>query len=82
MLTRLTYRIHTTIEQYLPEQRLFLKSDAETRFIRLRPETQAIAIVVGGLALAWTILATAILLMDSISAGTSRDQVVRATSAL
>ncbi|MEO5621059.1 MAG: M23 family metallopeptidase [Cypionkella sp.] len=77
MLTRLTYRIHTTIEQYLPEQRLFLKSDAETRFIRLRPETQAIAIVVGGLALAWTILATAILLMDSISAGTSRDQVVR-----
>jgi murein DD-endopeptidase MepM/ murein hydrolase activator NlpD len=77
VLTRLTYRIHTTIEQYLPEQRLFLKSDAETRFIRLRPETQAIAIVVGGLALAWTILATAILLMDSISAGTSRDQVVR-----
>jgi murein DD-endopeptidase MepM/ murein hydrolase activator NlpD len=77
VLTRLTYRIHTTIEQYLPEQRLFLKSDAETRFIRLRPETQAVAIVVGGLALAWTILATAILLMDSISAGTSRDQVVR-----
>ena len=33
--------------------------------------------VVGGLALAWTILATAILMFDSISAGTSRDQVAR-----
>ena len=77
VLTRLTYRIHTTLERYLPEQRLFLKSDTETRFIRLRPSTQAIALVVGALALAWTILATAILLLDSISAGTSRQQIAR-----
>lgn len=77
VLTRLTYRIHTTLERYLPEQRLFLKSDTETRFIRLRSSTQAIALVFGSLALAWTILATAILLLDSISAGTSRQQVAR-----
>lgn len=77
VLTRLSYRIHTTLERYLPEQRLFLKSDTETRFIRLRPSTQAIAVVIGSLALAWTILATAILLLDSISAGTSREQVAR-----
>lgn len=77
VLTRLTYRIHTTLERYLPEQRLFLKSDTETRFIRLRPSTQAIALVFGSLALAWTILATAVLLLDSISAGTSRQQVAR-----
>lgn len=77
VLTRLTYRIHTTLERYLPEQRLFLKSETETRFIRLRPSTQAIALVFGSLALAWTILATAVLLLDSISAGTSRQQVAR-----
>ncbi|GLS87656.1 peptidase M23 [Cypionkella aquatica] len=77
MLTRLSYRIHTTLERHLPEQRLFLKSDTETRFIRLRSSTQAIALVFGALALAWTILATAILLLDSISAGTSRQQVAR-----
>jgi murein DD-endopeptidase MepM/ murein hydrolase activator NlpD len=77
VLTRLAYRIHTTLEGYFPEQRLFLKSDTETRFIRLRPATQAIAVFVGGLALAWTILATAILMFDSISAGSSRDQVQR-----
>lgn len=80
MLTRLLYRINQTLERYFPEQRLFLKSDTETRFIRLRPATQAVAVVVGGLALAWTILATAILLFDSISAGSSRDQVQRQQS--
>ncbi|MEF3046663.1 M23 family metallopeptidase [Pseudotabrizicola sp. L79] len=77
MLNRLAYRINGTLERYLPEQRLFLKSDRETRFIRLRPATQAIALAGGGIALAWTILATAIILMDSISAGSGRDQTAR-----
>ena len=77
MLTRFAYRINTAVERYFPEQRLFLKSDTETRFIRLRPVTQAIAMAVGGLVLGWTILATAILMMDSIAAGTSREQVQR-----
>ncbi len=80
MLTRFAYRINQTLERYFPEQRLFLKSDTETRFIRLRPATQAVAMVVGGLALAWTVLATAILMFDSISAGSTRDQVQRQQS--
>ncbi len=77
MLTRIAYRINSTLERYFPEQRLFLKSETQTRFIRLRPMTQAISAVVGCVAVGWTILATAILLMDSISAGTSRSQVQR-----
>ena len=77
MLTRLTYRIHEALERRFPDQRLFLKSDSQTRFIRLRPATQAIAIAGGSIALAWMILATAIILMDSISAGSGRDQAQR-----
>jgi murein DD-endopeptidase MepM/ murein hydrolase activator NlpD len=77
LLTRLAFRINTVLEGYFPEQRLFLKSDTDTRFIRLRPATQAVAVVVGGLSLAWMVLATAILLLDSISAGSSREQVQR-----
>lgn len=77
MLTRLSYRINATLERWLPEQRLFLKSDRETRFIRLRPITQAVAVVCGGLALVWTVVATAILLIGQISAGSSHDQVQR-----
>lgn len=77
MLTRLTYRINASLECYLPEQRLFLKSDVDMRFIRLRASTQAVALVMGSLLLGWTVFATAILLMDSISAGSSRHQTLR-----
>jgi murein DD-endopeptidase MepM/ murein hydrolase activator NlpD len=77
VLTRLTYRLNLALERYFPEQRLFLKSDTETRFIRLRPATQAVAMAGGTVVLAWTILATAIILMDSISAGSGRDQALR-----
>ncbi len=77
LLTRLHHRINSALERHLPEQRLFLKSDTDTRFIRLRPLTQACALAGGAVLLSWTIIATAILLMDSIGAGTSRDQAQR-----
>ncbi len=77
MLSRVSYRINAALERRLPEQRLFLKSDADTRFIRLRPVTQALVLGGGALFVAWTILATAILLMDNIGAGSSREQAQR-----
>ncbi|AMY70042.1 hypothetical protein FALB51S_03646 [Frigidibacter albus] len=74
---RILHRVNTALARHLPEQRLFLRSDTETRFIRLRPLTQALVLSSGGLVLAWTIIATAILLMDSIGSGTARDQAAR-----
>ncbi len=80
MLNRLAYRFHQSLERYFPEQRLFLKSDTDTRFIRLRPGTQIIAMVGATLALAWTIVATALIMMDSIGAGSAREQSARQQS--
>lgn len=77
MLNRLAYRFHQSLERHFPEQRLFLKSDTDTRFIRLRPATQVIALAGGTLALAWTIVATALIMMDSIGAGSAREQSAR-----
>ncbi len=77
MLNRLAYRFHQSLERHFPEQRLFLKSDTETRFIRLRPMTQIIALAGFTLALSWTIVATALIMMDSIGAGSAREQSVR-----
>jgi murein DD-endopeptidase MepM/ murein hydrolase activator NlpD len=74
----LAYRLNSALERWFPEQRLFLKSDTETRFIRLRPATLAAASLGGSLLLAWTIIASAILMMDSIGAGSARDQAQRA----
>ncbi len=71
------HRIHTAIERRLPEQRLFLRSDTETRFVRLRPVTQAVALGGSALVMAWSIVATAILLMDSIGSGSAREQARR-----
>lgn len=77
MLNRLAYRFHQTLERHFPEQRLYLKSDTDTRFIRLRSGTQVIALAGGTLALAWTIVATALIMMDSIGAGSAREQSAR-----
>jgi len=74
----LSYRLNSALERWLPEQRLFLKSDTETRFIRLRPATQAVALFGSAVVVAWTIVASAILLMDQIGAGSAREQAMRA----
>ncbi len=52
---------------------MFLKSDSDTRFIRLRSETQLMAVAGITLFVAWAIVATAIVLMDSIGAGNFRE---------
>ncbi len=75
--TRLAIRLHSVLERHFPERRLFLRSDSETRFIRLRPATQLFATAGGAAIVAWTIIATAILLMDTIGSGNYREQALR-----
>lgn len=77
MRTRLVQKAHAALERRLPEKRLFLRSDTETRFIRLKPETQLLAWTGATVIVGWTIVATAILLMDSIGAGNFRAQAQR-----
>ena len=75
MTPRLYARVNSAFKRYCPEQRLFLKSDAGTRFIRLRPITIAAVIGGSGVFVAWTILVTSIFLIDTISSGNAREQV-------
>lgn len=77
MRTRLAIKIHVFLERRFPERRVFLKSDSDTRFIRLRSETQLIAFAGMALLVAWSIVATAIVLMDSIGSGNFREQAKR-----
>ncbi|ROU04401.1 M23 family metallopeptidase [Histidinibacterium lentulum] len=69
--------VHSALERRFPEKRLFIRSDTETRFIRLKSETQAVAWLGATLVVGWTIVATAVLLMDSIGAGSYRAQALR-----
>ncbi len=56
---------------------MFLKSESGTRFIRLRPATSAAILAGGALLMSWTIVVTAIFLMDAISSGNQREQAQR-----
>ncbi|EAR50546.1 peptidase, M23/M37 family protein [Oceanicola granulosus HTCC2516] len=70
-------RIHSALERRFPERRLFIRSDFETRFIRLKSGTQLLGWAGATLFVGWTIVSTAILLMDSIGAGNFRAQAQR-----
>ncbi len=73
----LTNRLNASLERILPEKRLFLRSDDDSRFVRLRPLTQLIGM--GGMTLAfgWTLVASSVLAIDAMGAGPSRDGVTR-----
>ncbi len=77
MRTPIVIRAHQALERVFPERRLFLKSESDTRFIRLRSSTQAIAAVGVTAVVSWAIVATAVLLMDSIGSGNFREQARR-----
>ena len=75
--TRLGQKINSKLERMFPERRVFLKSDTDTRFIRVRPMMQLVAFTGSAMLIAWAIVATAIILMDSIGSGNFREQAKR-----
>ena len=77
MRTRFAIKIHSALERFFPERRVFLKSDTDTRFIRLRSVTQLFVFTGASLFVAWSIVATAVILMDSIGSGNFREQAKR-----
>jgi murein DD-endopeptidase MepM/ murein hydrolase activator NlpD len=75
--TRLGQKINAKLEHMFPERRVFLKSDTDTRFIRVSPKMQLAAFAGSSVLVAWAIVATAIILMDSIGSGNFREQAKR-----
>ena len=65
------------VRRTFPEQRLFLKSDDGTRFLRLSTQTQVGIFAGGAVVLGWTIFSTSVMLMDSLGSGTAREQALR-----
>lgn len=78
---RITHSLNSVLERWLPEQRLFLKSDDSTRFVRLSPTTQLVALGGTAVIFGWTIIASSILAIDAVSAHGSRDQARRSQEA-
>lgn len=81
MPRRLIDRINTSLERWLPEQRLFVKSETATRFVRLRPLTQLGALATGGALFLWAVGASSVLFINHISSGSAREQAAIAQAA-
>ena len=77
MFTTLRLILNNFLEHFIPEKRLFLRTGSETRFVRLSPITQIIAILGSITFIGWSITATAIVLLDTIGSGNFRDQARR-----
>ncbi len=71
------HKLRAGLERTFPEQRIFLRSETDTKFIRLSAPTQAIAWSGCAIFVGWAIVATAIILMDSVGSGSLRDQAER-----
>lgn len=74
-------RLNASLEKWLPEQRLFLRSDDTTRFVRLRPVTQMVGISGVTLVFGWTLVASSFLVIDAVSSGNTREQIQRSQAA-
>ena len=77
MRTSIAYRLRAALERRLPERRVYLRTDGDTRFTRLSPGAQLGAIAGSSAVLAWTVVATATLLMDGVGSGGAREQAQR-----
>lgn len=80
LLKQLAHKIDHKLERSFPEQRVFLRSEEGTRFVILSPLTQLVAWTGSAAFVAWAIIATAVLLMDSIGSGNFREQALREQS--
>ncbi|WP_329609786.1 DUF5930 domain-containing protein [Paracoccus benzoatiresistens] len=77
----MTNRLNASLARLLPEKRLVLGSEGNARVVRLRPATQLAAVSGITLAFGWTLVASSVLAIDAISAGSSRDQIIRTQAA-
>ncbi|WP_230312287.1 M23 family metallopeptidase [Paracoccus lichenicola] len=80
-MSNVTNRLNAALERILPEKRLFLRSDDDSRFVRLRPLTQLAALSGITLAFGWTLVASSVLAIDAMGAGSSRDGMIHTQAA-
>ncbi len=77
MILRPVNWFNSVLERFFPRLRVFLRSNADTRFVSLSPFTQAVGWVSCGLLVCWSVIATAIVITDRLASGNLRDQAAR-----
>lgn len=68
--------INRVLGKHVPEQRIYLRSDKTTRYVRLSPLVQTVMGTTFAAAFCWTIIASVALGIQAISASSEQDQAV------
>ena len=66
--------INRILGKHVPEQRIYLRSDKTTRYVRLSPLIQTIMGTTFALAFCWTIVSSVALAVQAISANSEKEQ--------
>lgn len=67
-------RLNAALARHLPEQRIYLRTERTTRYFRATPLLQATAGLALSVMIVWTVVATAALMLDRISARSDKTQ--------
>ncbi|MEO8530115.1 MAG: M23 family metallopeptidase [Deltaproteobacteria bacterium] len=76
-MTRWLAAFNDSVKRSFPERRIFIRTDTDTKMVRLTSFAQMLTLGVGSLALGWTIFSSAAVVMDSIGSGNVREQALR-----
>lgn len=74
MILRVKRRLHVFAERFFSEQRLFLRNETSTRFLRLTPLMQMGITTAAALVFGWTIFASSAFLIDALGASSNQTQ--------
>ncbi|MCA2010693.1 DUF5930 domain-containing protein [Cereibacter sphaeroides] len=73
-------QLNAALERYLPEKRLFLRSETNTRFVRLRPVSQAVILTGTVSYMAWSLVASSIMFFEVVGSSDLRENTRREQS--
>ncbi|MCL4675173.1 MAG: peptidoglycan DD-metalloendopeptidase family protein, partial [Pararhodobacter sp.] len=65
--------LNSVLERFLPEKRLFLRSETGTRFVRLRPVSQAVILTGAVGYMTWSLVATSMLFFSAVGSNDLRE---------
>lgn len=70
-------RLNSSLSKWLPERRIVSQSQSGARQVTLKPLTQLAGISGMTLVFGWTLVSSSFLVIDAVSAGNSRDHIIR-----
>ncbi len=73
-MTALFAKVNALLSRHVPEQRIYLRTDTNTRYFRATPLLQTVFGVTIAVGFCWTVIATSALMLDRMSAKSGRTQ--------